>query len=114
MRRSTAEAASAATPRAATYGEVDDQAQACAARVVSALAAMAQVVTEMEQELGRIDAVAGDGDHGRGMVRGTAAARDAARSAQEAGAGPGAVLMEAGDAWAARAGGTSGGSGVRR
>lgn len=107
-RRSTAEATSAATPRAATYGEVDDQAQACAARVVSALAAMAQVVTEMEQELGRIDAVAGDGDHGRGMVRGTAAARDAARSAHEAGAGPGAVLMEAGDAWAARAGGTSG------
>ena len=34
-----------------------------------------------EDELGRIDAVAGDGDHGRGMVKGSAAAREAAAQA---------------------------------
>jgi D-erythrulose 4-kinase len=72
------------------------------------LNAMADAVADIEQELGRIDAVAGDGDHGRGMVRGTRAALEGARTAQEAGHGPGGVLVAAGDTWAAKAGGTSG------
>jgi len=61
---------------------------------------------ENEAELGRIDAVAGDGDHGRGMVKGA----DAAIAAIDAleGAGPGWTLRAAGRAWAAGAGGTSG------
>lgn len=86
----------------------DDEARAVARTVVAALEAMAATVAEAEDELGRIDAVAGDGDHGRGMVRGTRAAVEAARRAVGAGAGPGSTLTAAGDAWAAKAGGTSG------
>jgi dihydroxyacetone kinase len=107
-RRSGTEAAAAASSRTAVSGEVDEAARACAARVVTAIEVMAETMAGMEEELGRIDAVAGDGDHGRGMVRGTAAAREAARAAADAGSGPGTVLAEAGDAWAAKAGGTSG------
>src|SRR5690606_21165021 len=50
----------------------------------------------------------GDGDHGRGMVRGVGAALESARSALDAGASARAVLTAAGGAWADRAGGTSG------
>jgi dihydroxyacetone kinase len=63
---------------------------------------------ENELELGRIDAVAGDGDHGRGMVKGSDAALAAAESAAAASAGPAWILTKAGQAWAAAAGGTSG------
>lgn len=73
-----------------------------------ALAAMERAVRDAEQELGRIDAVAGDGDHGRGMVKGASAAASAARVAADAGAGAATVLAAAGREWAARAGGTSG------
>lgn len=86
---------------------VDDDARRCAARVADALETMRKLMAEAEEELGRIDAVAGDGDHGRGMVRGTVAASEAARAAATAG-GPQTVLVQAGDAWAAKAGGTSG------
>lgn len=108
-RRPAQEAAAAARPRRVTAStDVDESARVCAARVVAALEAMASAVADAEPELGRIDAVAGDGDHGRGMVKGTAAALEAARATMDDGAGPGAVLVEAGDAWAAKAGGTSG------
>jgi dihydroxyacetone kinase len=63
-----------------------------------------------------MDAIAGDGDHGRGMVRGVDAAAAAAAAALEQGAGAGDVLAAAGDAWADKAGGTSGvlwGAGLR-
>ncbi|MEQ3553553.1 dihydroxyacetone kinase family protein [Pseudonocardia nematodicida] len=59
-------------------------------------------------ELGRIDAVAGDGDHGIGMQRGATAAAEAARETAARGAGAGSTLAAAADAWADRAGGTSG------
>lgn len=72
------------------------------------LEAMAAMLAEAEDELGRIDAVAGDGDHGRGMVKGSAAARTAAAAAVDDGAGQGSVLTAAGREWAAKAGGTSG------
>ncbi|MGY1704991.1 dihydroxyacetone kinase family protein [Geodermatophilus sp. SYSU D00697] len=108
-RRSASEVAAAASAPTAEAAEVDDSGRECAAVVLAAIEAMAQTVADMEEELGRIDAVAGDGDHGRGMVRGTGAARDAARKAVDAGgAGPGTALVQAGDAWAAKAGGTSG------
>ena len=42
--------------------------------VARALGAMADMLADAEDELGRIDAVAGDGDHGRGMVKGSGAA----------------------------------------
>ncbi|WP_312363280.1 dihydroxyacetone kinase family protein [Ensifer sp.] len=77
----------------------------CIARLV---AKVADALKEAEDELGRIDAFAGDGDHGQGMRRGSAAANEAANAAVAAGAGAASVLASAGDAWADRAGGTSG------
>jgi D-erythrulose 4-kinase len=84
------------------------QAQEVAAYAVRAIEAAADAVRSAEVELGRLDAVAGDGDHGRGMVRGLAAASEAAMSAARAGCGVDDVLAQAGAAWAAKAGGTSG------
>jgi dihydroxyacetone kinase len=69
---------------------------------------MAAVIDLHAEELGRIDAVAGDGDHGIGMQRGVTAAAAAAVEALAQGAGAGTVLTRASDAWAHRAGGTSG------
>jgi dihydroxyacetone kinase len=66
------------------------------------------VIDENVDELGHIDAVAGDGDHGIGMQRGARAALEAATRVTEAGAGSGTVLTVAADAWSDRAGGTSG------
>ncbi|WP_099021322.1 dihydroxyacetone kinase family protein [Mycolicibacterium palauense] len=99
----------------------------CARTVVGILAAMAAAVDDAAEELGRIDAVAGDGDHGRGMAKGTSAALAAAVSMAGSTGGtgmagstggtgtagstdPGAatVLRAAGEAWAGQAGGTSG------
>ncbi|WP_067134318.1 dihydroxyacetone kinase family protein [Microtetraspora malaysiensis] len=82
--------------------------RACAVTAVRALGAMSERLREAEAELGRIDAVAGDGDHGRGMVNGVSAALKGATTAAGRGAGAGSVLAAAGDAWAAKAGGTSG------
>jgi len=67
---------------------------------------IAKALHDAEEELGRIDALAGDGDHGQGMARGSASAAAAAREAVAAGAGAASVLAAAGDAWADRAGGT--------
>jgi dihydroxyacetone kinase len=77
----------------------------CLAGLLQRLAAALAVA---EEELGRLDAVAGDGDHGRGMARGAAAAAEAAARAAASGQGAGSVLQAAADAWAERAGGTSG------
>ena len=85
-----------------------ERARAHAGRVVAGIEAALRAVTEAEEHLGRLDAIAGDGDHGRGMVRGLTAARDAARIALADGAGAREVLVQAGQAWANRAGGTSG------
>ncbi|BCL25439.1 dihydroxyacetone kinase family protein [Streptomyces aurantiacus] len=85
-----------------------EQSRAAAATVLAALNALTDTVDTHADELGRIDAVAGDGDHGIGMRRGTTAALRAAVRAHDLGAGAGTVLVHAGDAWADRAGGTSG------
>ena len=69
---------------------------------------MVSALSEAEADLGRIDAFAGDGDHGQGMRRGATAAREAIHQAVAAGAGARSALAVAGDAWADRAGGTSG------
>src|SRR5882757_2809549 len=76
-----------------------------AGTVRAVLAAMLEAVTEQEAELGRLDAVAGDGDHGSGMVRGLRAATAAAGKTD---GGVGATLDAAGLAFGDRAGGTSG------
>ncbi|WP_265502629.1 dihydroxyacetone kinase family protein [Paracoccus beibuensis] len=101
--------AAPAMPDAATEiapGSAESQqVGACISAIMDKLAA---VLSEAEEELGLIDAQAGDGDHGQGMARGSAAAAAAGRAAATAGAGAATVLSLAGDAWADRAGGTSG------
>ena len=77
----------------------------CLAEVVDAIV---DTLSKAEAELGRIDAFAGDGDHGQGMRRGATAAREAIHLAVSRGAGARSALAAAGDAWADRAGGTSG------
>ncbi|WP_284751480.1 dihydroxyacetone kinase subunit DhaL [Arthrobacter sp. efr-133-R2A-120] len=75
-------------------------------QAVAVLAQMRDVVVEHEEELGKLDAIAGDGDHGIGMRRGVDAAFAAAETAS--GASVGRILTAAGEAWSERAGGTSG------
>ena len=72
---------------------------------VAAFVAMADAMTAMEGELGRLDAVAGDGDHGAGMVRGMEAA---AAAASVAGPSAAEVLTAAALAFSDAAGGASG------
>ncbi|WP_308467923.1 dihydroxyacetone kinase family protein [Rathayibacter soli] len=83
-----------------------DAARQLSPAVASALHAVEAELREHEEELGRIDAVAGDGDHGRGMLKGAAAAAGSADAGADG--GPGWMLIRAGRAWAAAAGGTSG------
>ncbi|AYJ50690.1 dihydroxyacetone kinase family protein [Rhodococcus sp. P1Y] len=104
--RRSSESASAAS--AATLPASDQPSRDCARFVTASLDALSERMTAAEDELGRIDAVAGDGDHGRGMVKGTAAARAAAGDTADRDGGAGSVLAAAGSAWAAKAGGTSG------
>ena len=98
--------AATATPQLAELS--DDDGRKGGRRIARAFDAMAEMLADAEEELGRIDAIAGDGDHGRGMVKGSSAARVAAAKAVEDGAGQGSVLTAAGKQWAAKAGGTSG------
>lgn len=70
--------------------------------------AIREMIDRDADELGRLDAIAGDGDHGIGMQRGVHAAATAAAEAVELRAGTGTVLTRAGDSWADKAGGTSG------
>jgi dihydroxyacetone kinase len=88
--------------------DASDASRAAAASVGEVVAVVRRTLDEHVDELGRLDAIAGDGDHGIGMQRGSRAADDAARAAIAAGAGAGTVLERAGDAWSDRAGGTSG------
>ncbi|MGG6894262.1 dihydroxyacetone kinase family protein [Rhizobium sp. BR 315] len=92
----------------ATYPPADAEGQRGGACIARIFAEISVLLHEAEEELGRIDARAGDGDHGQGMARGAAAALEAAKAASTAGAGTASVLAAAGDAWADRAGGTSG------
>ena len=88
----------AATPASQASGQV----------IATGFLRLAAACKDAEAELGRIDAQAGDGDHGQGMARGSAAAAAAAQTASAAGAGAASVLAVAANAWADRAGGTSG------
>ncbi len=100
-----AESTAATVAVGGTAVEASEESRRDAAVARAVLAAMRDVVLEHEDELGRIDAVAGDGDHGVGMARGTRAATAAADAAQ---GGVGSVLAAAADAFADKAGGTSG------
>ncbi|MCM3907973.1 dihydroxyacetone kinase family protein [Trueperella bernardiae] len=76
--------------------------------IARVLAAFEERAREVEHELGHMDSVAGDGDHGQGMVLGATAAAKAAREAVEGGAGARTLLARAGAAWSEGAGGTAG------
>jgi dihydroxyacetone kinase len=86
----------------------DDASRSVAQTVLAAVRTIVDTVDEHVDELGRIDAIAGDGDHGIGMQRGSHAALAAATAAVEAGAGAQTTLERAADAWSDKAGGTSG------
>lgn len=97
------------TPRAAVrWPDATPDSQAAGRLIADRVGSLAKALAEAEPELGRIDAQAGDGDHGQGMTRGSAAAAAAAEAAARQGAGAASVLGAAADAWADRAGGTSG------
>lgn len=98
----------AAGDTAATEQVGSDASNAAAGVALLALERAAALLEAREDELARLDSVAGDGDHGRGMLRGATAALERARSLVERGAGTAWVLAGAGDAWGASAGGTSG------
>jgi D-erythrulose 4-kinase len=85
--------------------EASEESIAASAIVRSALDVLYAAVEENKEYLGRIDAIAGDGDHGIGMSRGSKAADEAAKTAQ---GGVETVLAAAGHAFGDKAGGTSG------
>ncbi|GGX73123.1 erythrulose kinase [Streptomyces minutiscleroticus] len=88
--------------------EATEESRVTGRLVAETLTTVRDTIDAHAEELGRIDAVAGDGDHGIGMQRGSTAAAEAAEHAVAAGAGAATVLHRASDAWADRAGGTSG------
>lgn len=85
-----------------------EESRQTAQKIAGVLDLFEAVAAREEAELGRIDAIAGDGDHGQGMAYGTKGAASAAKAALEAGAGARTLLVRAGDAWSESAGGTSG------
>jgi len=89
-------------------GAASDGSKRAAQTINRALTAMAGMLDAEAEELGRIDRIAGDGDHGIGMQRGSKAAAAAAEEAVAGGAGARTTLHHAGDAWADKGGGTSG------
>ena len=113
FRRGTAVASERFTTRRASAGQVAETVAAEASEDSIAAAAIARkavdaiyaVVEENKEYLGRIDAIAGDGDHGIGMSRGSKAAAEAANETQ---GGVETVLSAAGHAFGDKAGGTSG------
>ena len=113
FRRGTAVASERFTTRRASAGHVAETVEAEASEDSIAAAAIARravdaiyaVVEENKEYLGRIDAIAGDGDHGIGMSRGSKAAAEAANETQ---GGVETVLSAAGHAFGDKAGGTSG------
>lgn len=88
--------------------EASMESQQSAKSLQQVLELFEKTVREHEDELGQLDAVAGDGDHGQGMVLGATGAVKAGQAALQRGAGARTVLVHAGTAWAESAGGTSG------
>ncbi|MFK4762699.1 dihydroxyacetone kinase family protein [Microbacterium sp. ZW T5_45] len=89
-------------------GPSSPESREAAATIDRAIDAVAAMLEAEAEELGRIDRIAGDGDHGIGMQRGSRAAAAAAREAVQKNAGARTALHHAGDAWADKGGGTSG------
>ena len=96
------------TEKAAETAPVSEASRAMGAEAVEGLKRALAEIQAKEEQLAELDGIAGDGDHGRGMVKGLTYAAEEAARASEAGAGLSAVLTAAGKAWGAKAGGTSG------
>lgn len=96
------------TPGEEAVPESSEDSRVLAADLQEVLELFQDVISQHEAELGRIDAIAGDGDHGQGMALGSRGAVEAGRKALERGAGARTILVHAGTAWAESAGGTSG------
>ena len=107
-RRAVEDAELTALDDAQEIATASDASRAAAAVISRAFAAVAAMLDAHADELGRIDRIAGDGDHGIGMQRGSRAAAEAAAGAAEGAAGARTTLQHAGDAWADKGGGTSG------
>lgn len=88
--------------------QASEVSRAQASTLVTVLEQVTQTLHVHAGDLGDLDAIAGDGDHGRGMTTGADAALAAAQAAVGSGAGLATTLAAAGNAWADRAGGTSG------
>ncbi len=100
--------AAAATIAADDVAPGDAASRVVAATVRTIVERIARTIDANVDELGRMDAIAGDGDHGIGMQRGARAALRAAEHATAMGAGAATTLARAADGWSDRAGGTSG------
>lgn len=102
--------ADAVEDEAAALESPTQAAAALGLQAATAVSAIRDVVMEHEAELGDLDAIAGDGDHGIGMRRGVDAAHAAAVQTTQLAGGASvlAVLTAAGEAWSEKAGGTSG------
>jgi dihydroxyacetone kinase len=116
FRVSASEVASTESSGKQSFPSSSTASREVAALVLSALSSMHQVLEDNEVRLGELDAIAGDGDHGRGMLKGISAAVAGAERAVAAGAGVGSLLDLSGQSWSSMAGGTSGalwGAGLR-
>ena len=82
--------------------------QRSASQISDIFGELLSMLTSAEGELGKIDAIAGDGDHGRGMVKGAKAAYEASQSIVARGGGLSSLFNAIGNSWAEKAGGTSG------
>lgn len=105
LSQETGETVSTASNSSAATDDADGELSESGAVALDALERAFGALQDAEQELGRLDAAAGDGDHGAGMVRGMGAAVEAARAG---GGSAGQVLVRAGMAFSGAAGGASG------
>jgi dihydroxyacetone kinase len=99
---------SPAPPAADPLPATADSGSAGQQLLLERLRAVAQELQQRQEELGALDAVAGDGDHGLGMVRGIQGALASAVGTVARGGSTAALLIEAGEAWSDQGGGTSG------
>jgi len=86
----------------------EDESCDAAVLISEGLNRVRDLITANADMLGDLDAIAGDGDHGIGMTRGSHAAAEAVQWLVSEGAGVQTALVGAGDRWSERAGGASG------
>lgn len=95
-------------PKVSVKQQGSAESRAAAALIVSGIESVLATLQQHKDELGKLDAFAGDGDHGVGMVLGAESALAAAKELAAQGAGVQTLLAGAGAKWSERAGGTSG------